>query len=310
MNKIERVLAALNNHEVDRPPFSVWYHFGLQHMDGAKHAEAEVAFYRAYDLDFLKVMNDYPYPLPEGVSALETEDDWKRLVPLNGTDRCWNEQLSAISSINNEIGKEALFIDTVFSPWTVARKLAGSKGLARARREFPKTVLAAMENIASSLANYAGESIARGAAGIFFSLGAASDDVMSVEEYSTWARRFDLQALAGATDGRFNVLHIYGNWIHFNSVLDYPANALNWSHYATAPNLASGKSLSGRSVIGGINESAITKLNPRELTDQIKAAIADAGPRGLIIGPGCSIPTDTPVALLRSVKMTLGAPRA
>ncbi len=305
MNKIERVLAALNNQEVDRPPFSFWYHFGLQHMDGIKHAEAEVGFYRAYDLDFLKVMNDYPYPLPDGLSTLETEDDWKRLAPISASGDCWNEQLAAVASIHEQIGKDALFIDTIFSPWTVARRLAGASGLARARRDFPKTLRAAMENIASSLASYAGESIARGSDGVFFSLGAATDDVMSVEEYSTWARPFDMQVLGGATSGRFNVLHIHGNWIHFSSVLDYPAHALNWSHYATAPELAAGKSLSGRSVIGGINESAITKLTPRELADQIRAAIAEAGPRGLIIGPGCSIPTDTPAAQLRSVKMTL-----
>ena len=58
MNKIERVTSALKGEEVDRPPFSFWYHFGLQHMAGRKHAEAEVDFYRAYDLDFLKVMSD------------------------------------------------------------------------------------------------------------------------------------------------------------------------------------------------------------------------------------------------------------
>jgi len=67
VNKIDRVTRALKGEEVDRPPFSFWYHFGLQHGPGRKHAEAELDFYRAYDLDFLKVMNDYPYPLPAGV---------------------------------------------------------------------------------------------------------------------------------------------------------------------------------------------------------------------------------------------------
>ena len=54
MNKIERVRLALAGEDVDRPPFGFWYHFGLQHMPGSKHAEAEIDFFRAYDLDFLK----------------------------------------------------------------------------------------------------------------------------------------------------------------------------------------------------------------------------------------------------------------
>ncbi|MBI2162738.1 MAG: uroporphyrinogen decarboxylase, partial [candidate division NC10 bacterium] len=44
MTKIERVRAALAGKPVDRPPFSVWYHFGLQHLPGRALAEAELAF--------------------------------------------------------------------------------------------------------------------------------------------------------------------------------------------------------------------------------------------------------------------------
>ncbi|HVQ61161.1 MAG TPA: hypothetical protein VMS53_03675, partial [Burkholderiales bacterium] len=72
MNKIERVVRALKGDETDRPPFSFWYHFGLQHMAGRKYAEAQVDFYRAFDVDFIKVMNDYPYPMPSGLDALAT----------------------------------------------------------------------------------------------------------------------------------------------------------------------------------------------------------------------------------------------
>ena len=100
LNKIERVASALEGKAVDRPPFSFWYHFGLQHMPGRKHAEAEIDFYRVYDLDFLKVMNDYPFPLPDGLEAIETEDDWKRIEPIEASDQCWSEQLTALSIIN------------------------------------------------------------------------------------------------------------------------------------------------------------------------------------------------------------------
>ena len=302
MNKIDRVTRALKGEEVDRPPFSFWYHFGLQHGPGRKHAEAELDFYRAYDLDFLKVMNDYPYPLPAGVEALESADDWRRLEPIGGDADCWAEQLAALSLINKEIGGEALFIDTIFSPWTTARRLTRDGRLREVRERHPEALLGALEVIATSLASYARAAVERGAAGIFLSLGAATDEVMSEEDYKIWGRPFDLKILQAVRDAPFNVLHIHGKKIHFDAVSDYPASAINWSHYATMPSLAEGRRRSGRAVMGGIDEATAAHLAPPEIVKQITNTVQEVGARGLLIAPGCSVPTDTPVQTLRAVK--------
>ena len=302
MNKIERVTLALKGEDVDRPPFSFWYHFGLQHMPGSKHAECEVDFYRAYDLDFIKVMNDYPYPHPPGLDALVSEEDWNRVDPVAGSHACWREQLEALSRINDAIGKEAFFIETIFSPWTTARRLTQTGRLDEAIELHPQALLTAMDAIATSLAAYALEAVDRGAAGIFLSLGGATDDVMTVEEYATWGRPFDLKILDAVRDAPFNVLHIHGKRIHFDSLLDYPANALNWSHFATGPSLAQGRLRSGKTVLGGIDESTAAHFSAKEIEEQVTRALTEGGTRGLIVTPGCSVPTDTPVGCLRAVK--------
>ena len=59
MNKIERVRAALAGAPVDHPPLTLWYHFGLQHADPERTAQAHLEFFDAYDFDWLKVMNDH-----------------------------------------------------------------------------------------------------------------------------------------------------------------------------------------------------------------------------------------------------------
>ncbi len=302
MNKIERVTSALKGEDVDRPPFSFWYHFGLQHTPGRKHAEVEIDFYRAYDLDFLKVMSDYPYPLPRGLEALDTEEDWRRIEPISPDNSCWSEQLSALSTINDAIGKEALFIETIFSPWITARRLARSGGLTTARERYPEALLVAMDAIATSLADYARQVLMRGAAGIFLSLGAASDDVMTAEEYKTWGRPFDLKVLEAVSEANFNVLHIHGKRIHFDSVMDYPVSALNWSHFAAEPSLSEGKRLSGKTVLGGIDEASASHVSAPEISGQVKKAIREVGPRGLIVTPGCSVATDTRERSLRAIK--------
>lgn len=305
MNKIERVKSALKGEEVDRPPFSFWYHFGLQHMPGKQHAEAEIDFYRAYDLDFLKVMSDYPYPLPQGLEAIATEDDWKRIEPIGGKDNCWDEQLAALSIINDLIGKEAMFIETIFSPWTTARRMTQTGDIAEARRRHPEALLSAMDAVATSLADYAKEAVARGASGIFLSLGAATDDVMSSEEYKIWGRPFDLKVLEAVREAPFNALHIHGKQIHFDSLLDYPASAINWSHLATPPSLNEGRVRASRTVMGGVDESAAAHLSPPEIRKQVARALREVGTRGLIITPGCSVPTDTPERTLRAIKAEL-----
>ena len=302
MNKIERVANALKGAEVDRPPFSFWYHFGLQHMSGSNHAQAELDFYRAYDLDFLKVMSDYPYPLPGGLEGLATDEDWRRVEPISPHDKCWTEQFSALSLINDAIGKEAMFIETIFSTWTTARRLARSGSLNLLRQRHPETLLAAMEAISISLAGYAKQVLVRGASGIFLSLGAATDDVMSVDEYEIWGRSFDLKILEAVAEAPFNVLHIHGKRIHFDSLLNYPVSALNWSHFATQPSLNEGKIRSGKTVLGGIDEASASHVSAPEIREQVSRTIREVGTRGLIVTPGCSVPTDTQERNLREVK--------
>lgn len=305
LNKIERVQQALKGEEVDRPPFSFWYHFGFQHMPGSCHAEAEIDFYRAYDLDFIKVMNDYPYPLPQGVEVVESEDDWKRIERVSAKDKCWTQQLDALSRINDAVGKEALFIETIFSPWTTARKMTRTGNIAQSRQHHPEALLAAMENIANSLADYAKEALKRGAAGIFLSLGAATDDVMSAQEYEIWGRPFDLKVLDAAREAPFNVLHIHGKRIHFDSLLDYPVSALNWSHFTSAPSLKEGRIRSGKTVMGGIDEAAAARISPIEIRKQVTRSLREFETRGLIVAPGCSVATDTPERSLRAIKDAL-----
>ena len=42
MTKLERVRAALAGRPVDHPPFTVWYHFGLQHAPAERTIDEAV----------------------------------------------------------------------------------------------------------------------------------------------------------------------------------------------------------------------------------------------------------------------------
>jgi uroporphyrinogen decarboxylase len=68
MDKIKRVDNVLDNIGVDRPPVSLWYHFGIQHAGGEQFARITLEYFNTYDFDFLKVMNDYFFLIPGKVS--------------------------------------------------------------------------------------------------------------------------------------------------------------------------------------------------------------------------------------------------
>ena len=64
----------------DRPPFSFWYHFLADQASGDAAVRAHLNHLHRYDLDFLKVMNDNPYPHSSG--RIQWVEELASVVPL------------------------------------------------------------------------------------------------------------------------------------------------------------------------------------------------------------------------------------
>src|SRR5260370_7441896 len=118
MNKIERVRAALAGRPVDRAPFTVWYHFGNQHAPAERTAQVHLEFFEHYDLDLLKLMNDYDYPMPAGLEVVATAQDLGQLQPFDPTKTPFGTQLQTVELVARALRDRALFVDTVFTPST------------------------------------------------------------------------------------------------------------------------------------------------------------------------------------------------
>jgi uroporphyrinogen decarboxylase len=87
MNKIQRVAAVVSGQCPDRPPVSFWHHFGPDAVSGPEAVGAHLRHLEAYDLDFLKVMDDNRYPRTFNRSGVLTgPEDLDRLQVLNGDE--------------------------------------------------------------------------------------------------------------------------------------------------------------------------------------------------------------------------------
>jgi len=303
--KRERVMAAVQGGPADRVPVSFWYHFPLDHPSGEPLAEAELDFARKYDPDFLKVMHDLVLDLPEELRHIEDPADWEKLKPLDPEAGNFLEQLKALKILRKELGQDMILIDTLFDPYAAANKLC-SKRLMEHYRANPKAVKHGLHTIAVSLANYAEAWIRNGGDGIFYALNSAQQSIVSEEEYREIFMPLDRLVLEKAMKhGTFNVLHIHGNEIYFETAQSLPCHAVNWSSQTTYPSIYEGRSNHDGCIAGGIDETTIASKLPEEVIDEGRISINDAGETCFILTPGCAIPTDTPEELIFALRQAV-----
>jgi uroporphyrinogen decarboxylase len=306
MTKIERVRAALSGAEVDRPPFSVWYHFGLQHAPAERTAQTHLEFFTAYDLDWLKVMNDYSYPMPRSVETVTEVRDLKRLTPLDVRQGTLGEQLEAVRLIGLELKGKALVVDTVFNAWNTVRRNVLKEAMGPFMQEHPADLEAVLTVVNDNLIRYAIASLHGGASGIFYSVPATSESV-TAEQYERFMRPFDLAFLEAIRPfGECHILHAHGNGLYLDRLLDYPVHAISWADRQSGPPLTAMRRLTPRVLVGGINHEAFPYTAAAHVREQVRSAIAEAGTRKLFIAPGCALPSYSFPELIRAARAEVG----
>lgn len=300
MNKVERVKAALRGERVDRVPFTCWHHFGLEQQPGEKHAEATIEFYRKFDVDLLKVMSDFPYPAPEGLEKISRLEDWQGLEPVKNP---FPEQIKALRLINKELKGKALFVETIFHSWNVAEKLSSKKDLTQLKENDPKLFKKVLRAISESQASHARLALDAGAAGIFLAVSAADQFVTDSQDYAKMGRESDLIILDAMKDkDTVNILHVHGKKPHWDTLVTYPVQVMNYSVHGTGVGLTDARRKFTGTLMGGLNEEKIAGQNTEELSGDLQAAVLAMQKRRFILSPGCSVPKDVSPEVLLGLK--------
>ncbi|HEU5347152.1 MAG TPA: uroporphyrinogen decarboxylase family protein [Ktedonobacterales bacterium] len=323
MNKIERVDAALKGAAVDRVPISFWGHSYLKEWSAEELAEAMLENYHRYDWDYMKVNPRASYHVEDwGVKLERTTDpnhghrfidwpvrepgDWRRLRPLAPDRGVLGEQLQALRQIRDGLAGGAYFIQTIFSPLSVAKYLAGNQPdpVRISIEDNPDALRVALDVITETFANYAQATLEAGASGIFFATtGWASRDALTEEQYRRFGRDYDLRvAEAFAGKAPFNVLHNCGEHIYFDLLANYPVEAISWAATLPGnPTLGEGKERTAKAVMGGVSEkTTLPNGSPEQVDEEVRQAIKETEGHRVLIAPGCSIPPRSPAANLEA----------
>jgi uroporphyrinogen decarboxylase len=278
MNKIQRVDRVLRGDPVDYPPLSLWYHFGVQHGGGAQFAGTVLNYFNHYDFDFLKVMNDYFYPAPNGLAAVRNAEDLERLESFDVLTSPWREQLNALEIIAEALQGRAYFIDTVFDAWQTLNRYLAAENLQDLMASEPEALRKALARINANLIAYARQSLKRGAAGIFLSIPAGSE-ILSREQFLIFVKPFAKELLqATAVAGRMNTLHVHGRDLFFEEVLDLPAPVFNWwDRGPDGPSLSWVLQRIPGCVMGGIDQTLVARRTRAFLREHVREGLQLGG---------------------------------
>jgi uroporphyrinogen decarboxylase len=307
-----RVEAALAMGIADRPPVGAWGHTYREEWSVQDLARVTIERARQFEWDFVKfqpratcfaeafgsVYKPAGHRLKGPVlvsTAVPDLDAWQTVSA--GHPKALQDQVESIGIVAHELGRGVPVIQTVFSPLTVAGYLVGkSKSrVVRELRKHPELVRPALDRIADALVDFGKQSVKAGAAGIFYAIsGYASKDAMPEAVYRDLVLPYDLSVLEQLPrEAWFNVVHLCGSHLNFGLARDLPAQAVSWSiHNQGNPSLAEGRTIAGRAVMGGLGQRASLLYGPpSEVEMEARRAVAETGGRGLLLAPGCSVPT-------------------
>jgi uroporphyrinogen decarboxylase len=328
MSRRDRLRAAIQRQPVDRVPYAVWRHFPQVDRNPAGLAQATLRFHERYGSDFVKITPAGGYAVeewgcvegdevrPDGHRpcarcAVRDGEDWKKIRPLDpNTAAGYMQQIEIIvrMGFDRRIG-DAPVVPTLFSPLSLARKLSGER-LGPDLRERPAVVRDALEAITETLIRFADLALTEGVSGIFYSIQAASRRLHPEEEYAEFGEPYDRRVLESVR-GRssLTIVHCHGEQLMFERLARLPGDAWNWDDRTTPPSLAQAQALVPGAVIGGLNQwQTLRDGTPEGAAAEAQEAIAQTGGRGLIVGPGCVLPSNTPDPNVAAVIRALGGP--
>jgi uroporphyrinogen decarboxylase len=322
MTKRDRVSAAVHGERGDRVPIALWRHWPGDDQTAAGLANAVVKWQMAYDFDLIKVTPASGYAVEDwGARFVDkrnregTRDyvdrpvkhvrDWEKLWPLDVKAGVLGRELQALRLIRAQVGPDVSVLQTIFSPLTVARNLAGEELWISHLREHPQELRRGLSIIADTYARFTQECLRSGADGIFFATQCASLDVLTEAEYEEFGIPYDRHVLGAAAEkASLTLLHIHGFNIMFDLLAHaYPVHIINWHDRRTAPNLADARIRAHTAIMGGLNEwQTLADGTAEQVTDEVRDAIRQTSGRGFLVGAGCVVAVDTPEANLRAAR--------
>jgi len=326
LTKRERLERLIAGERADRPGVALWRHWPGDDQDPIELARSTVDWQSQFDFDFVKVTPDSNFCVggwgadsvwrggDEGsrkyvAHPIHTAEDWHRLAPQDPSQGRLGGQVRCLEIVGKELGRETPFIQTIFSPTSQLKYLAGGDRVLAEIRLHPEAVEAALKVITETTLRFLEAMRSTGAAGIYFAVQLATPQHLTADEYRRFGRPYDLAILNAANQlFWFNLLHLHGAEAYFDLFLDTPVQGINWHDREAGPSLAAARSAFGGALSGGLQQwETMVRGTPEDVGAEAADAIAQTDGRGFILSTGCVAPITTPLGNLRAARRAVEA---
>lgn len=305
MKQSERFNAAVAGAGTDRPPVGAWIHFGSARWSAEQSAAAHLRFYSEYDWDYIKVMNDYRFTVPHGLTEITAPGQLARVGADPVRHPEFDVQLDVLGRIRRA-APDAAVIDTVFSPLQTLVRTLGDTVIPHLRAS-PDLAHQVLDAVTSRLEEYVARAGEVGVDGLFLAVTGAATDAsswgLSPAEFSDWVAPYDRRVLRAAR-GVARIIHAHGDNLNVELLRDYPAEVLSWSPQSSGLAIGEVHPATGRVPMLGLDEVGSLYWPPSRVRHSVLTARAEASDR-LIVAPGCTLHSDTPPSVLTTLRASV-----
>ena len=305
MTKRERVIRAMQNQPVDRPPVGFWFHFSKEDSLGQRCVDAHLRYYNNVDVDIAKLMCDGYFDYPNPVAkAVKEPGDWYAMKPLGPDSEFIRGQVERAKAVKAGLKSDCLVLYNVFAPFSSIRFGTSDELVMRHLREDPRAIEYALDVIAQDNALLCEKLITEaGIDGVYYCVQGGEKDRFTPDEYRRYITPSDLKVLEHANRfSGYNVLHCCG-WAGIPNNLevwrDYPAAAINWACFIENMGLCEGKEFfGGKCVLGGFDNRATGLMyngTREEIQEFTRELVQKSGSTGVMLGADCTLPATVDV---------------
>lgn len=302
LSKRERMLDFINNPvALNYVPAAFFMHFDSRYHSGQAAIDKHLEFYTTTGMDFVKVQYEQIQP---PAAPIRTSEDWAR-APLY-PDEFFEPTVRIVEGLVNAVGREALVILTLYSPFMWTRHFAGNVDLTDRFKNNPDAVKKALEIMTANVLRLVRLCQKVGVDGFYASSqGGESDRFGGTDIFEKYIKPSDLAVWDEIEACKFNVLHICdydGEYDDLSPFLDYPGAVVNCSLKLGSRNLTPREvsRMFERPFMGGLERLGVLATGSHERIRQAARNILADAPERFILAADCTVPSATPWENLRA----------
>jgi uroporphyrinogen decarboxylase len=277
-------------------PAGFFMHFGVQ---GDAAIKKHLSYFHATNMDFVKIQFDEQEFSHN--DQIKTPKDWAAIPILS--EKWFEPSLYLLKNLIKEAKSEAMIIQTLYSPYQMAKQIVPWDLLVEHVYEDAESVCRGMENITLTIMNFVHAAARMGVDGFYTcTQGGETNRIADRALFNRTIKNYDMILYKEVSElVAYNIMHVCdydGSYEDFElRFQDYPGQVICVP--LTADNkplsLARAADIFKRPVMGGLDRHGILSTGSPEDVKKATINVLNDAPPNVILGANCTVSPEIPI---------------